>query len=198
MGELIRYVFLSLISGALFGYFNILSQNLLDNISQVLLLALGFIIGIDIGVNKHVFKDLKQTGFKVLLIPASVIIGSLGGAAAVSTISDLALNETLAIGSGMGFYSLTTVLVTSNLGPQLGTIAFVANILRELITFATTAFLSKYSKNALVVMGGATAMDTTLPIIKKYGGRKVGLIAVISGFIITLLVPVLVPFFANL
>ncbi|MGF1794293.1 LysO family transporter, partial [Photobacterium profundum] len=42
---------------------------------------------------------------------------------------------------------------------------------------------------------GATAMDFTLPVIQNCGGIKCVPIAIVSGFILSLLVPVLMPSF---
>lgn len=46
---------------------------------------------------------------------------------------------------------------------------------------------------ALVAPSGATAMDSTLPLLVAVGPKGIGIVAIISGLSLSLLVPVLVP-----
>jgi len=41
-------------------------------------------------------------------------------------------------------------------------------------------------------MGGATTMDSTLPVLVKFGGREVTVLAFIHGFILTALATFLI------
>jgi uncharacterized membrane protein YbjE (DUF340 family) len=78
-------------------------------------------------------------------------------------------------------------------GETLGTIALLANVIRELLTLIFAPFLMKaFGKLAPVVSGGATAMDTTLPIITRVSGNEYGMMALFSGVVLTILVPFLV------
>ena len=77
----------------------------------------------------------------------------------------------------------------------LGVIALLSNIMRELITLlATPIFLKYFGKLAPIAAGGATSMDTTLPIITKFSGKDYAIIAIFSGTVLTILVPFLVTF----
>ncbi len=57
-------------------------ESFIPNIEFISTIALNLLIlfvGIDVGSNKNLIKDLKRNGLKVLLIPLSIIIGSLTG-----------------------------------------------------------------------------------------------------------------------
>jgi uncharacterized membrane protein YbjE (DUF340 family) len=51
-----------------------------------------------------------------------------------------------------------------------------------------------FGKLAPVASGGATSMDSTLPIIVTASGKEYAMISVFSGIVLTILVPFLVPF----
>jgi len=156
-----------------------------------------FLIGISIGSDLKVFKIIKKFHFKVLLVPVSVIIGTLSGVAVVSSmISGVTLNECLAIGSGFGYYSLSSIYITELRGESLGVIALLSNIIREVITLiAAPVMLTVFGRLAPIAAGGATSMDTTLPIITRYSGKDYAVISIFSGTVLTVLVPLMVTLF---
>jgi uncharacterized membrane protein YbjE (DUF340 family) len=81
----------------------------------------------------------------------------------------------------------------------MGTIALLSNIMREIFTLLMTPFLVRIAGPlSPIASGGATSMDTTLPIISLYSGREFAVIALFSGIVLTVLVPFLVPFILSL
>ncbi len=54
------------------------------------------------------------------------------------------------------------------------------------------------SESVAIGYGGATSMDFTLPVIQQHGGVACVPIAVVSGFILSLLSPPLILFFLSL
>ncbi len=156
-----------------------------------------FLIGISIGSDLKVFLIIKKMHIRVLLVPFSVITGTLAGAIIVSYfISGVSLKECLAIGSGFGYYSLSSIYITKLRGESLGVIALLSNIIREIITLTTAPLLmALFGKLAPLASGGATSMDTTLPVITRCSGKDYAVIAVFSGTILTVLVPFMVTFF---
>jgi len=72
-------------------------------------------------------------------------------------------------------------------------IALLSNIIREIATLLLAPLLARYlGRLAPVAAGGATAMDTTLPIIVQVSGEEYGVMAIVSGVLLTTAVPVLV------
>jgi uncharacterized membrane protein YbjE (DUF340 family) len=105
----------------------------------------------------------------------------------------------MAVGAGFGYYSLSSVIISELGSKVLGVIALISNITREIITLIATPIFAKiFGKIAPIASGGATAMDTTLPIITRFSGKRYALVAVFSGLILTILVPLLVSFILSL
>lgn len=95
------------------------------------------------------------------------------------------------------WYSLTGPPLIAQYSAVYGTLGFLANLTREMFTVLLYPPLAikRVGKEAAVSMGGATTMDTTLPpLMTKFGGSEVALIAFVHGFVLTALVPFVVPF----
>ncbi len=185
------------ILGILLSIYSLMPDFLLEpDLSTYVLYILMFFVGISIGADKDVLKVLKGAKLKIILVPLSVIIGTFIGIGFISIfIPDISLKESLAVGAGFAYYSLSSIIITQLDSEILGVIALLSNILREIITLLTAPVLVKYfGKLAPIASGGATSMDTTLPIITKFTGKEYAIIAVFSGVILTVLVPFLVTF----
>lgn len=194
-GSLIIIAFF--IAGLCCGLLQIVSNQLnIDLISQYALWVLMFLAGASIGADRNSWKVIRSVNFKIFLVPIGVISGTLlGSAFAATLLPGLSLRETLAVGSGFGYYSLSSLFITDLHSAELGVVALISNILREITTLLATPLLVKYfGKLAGIASGGATAMDTTLPVISRYSGREYTIISVFSGVVLTILVPILVTF----
>ncbi len=171
----------------------------LDIIASFSLYALIFCVGIDIGSNKTILKDLKAMGVKVLLVPFGGILGSLIGGFVAGLLFNMAINESLSIASGFGWYSLSGVMLKELGGEALGAIAFLTNVFREIFAVILIPILAKrLNTYSAIAPAGATSMDTTLPLVSKATNPEVAVISFINGVIMSSLVPVLVPFFYNI
>ena len=177
----------------------ILPENMsgfIDSASSYMLLILLFSVGIDMGLNKEVFTRIKELGFKILLIPFGVVVGSLCGGLLTSFLVNLPVKDSLAVSAGLGWYSLSGILITEAGNPVAGTIAFLSNVFREMLTFIVVPFIASHMNYyCAIAPAGATAMDTTLGIISRNTDATVAVLSFVSGVICTLLVPVLVPIF---
>jgi uncharacterized membrane protein YbjE (DUF340 family) len=162
-------------------------------ITSVVLYVLLFLAGAAVGGDRRVWQSLRQIKPKILLLPAGIIAGSLLGAAAVSLFIPITLRDALAIGSGMGYYSLSSILIAELRGETLGALALLSNILRELLTFVLAPVLVRLGgKLGPIASGGATVMDTTLPVVMKYSGKEYVVIGFISAILVTMAVPLLI------
>ncbi|MBT4351136.1 lysine exporter LysO family protein [archaeon] len=197
---MIVFIIGSMILGILLSYFSIIPNiPFLDNLTQIVLMIMLFTVGFDVGGNKKVFIDLKKKGLKIILIPIGIAIGSLLFSVLISFFSELTIWETLAIGSGMGYYSLSSIIITNAMGPMIGAIAFLTNMFREVITIIfTPLFVKLFGKLSAVASGGAPAMDTALGVIKKYTNDEIAFISIMSGVILTILIPFLVTLFSGM
>lgn len=168
----------------------------IDSASSYMLLLLLFSVGIDTGLNKAVFTRIKELGFKILLIPFGITVGSLCGGLLTSFLVSVSAKEGLAISAGLGWYSLSGVLITEAGNPVGGTIAFLANVFREMLTFIIVPFVASHlNYYCAIAPAGATSMDTTLGIISKNTNGTIAVLSFVNGVICTFLVPILVPLF---
>jgi len=182
--------------GTLIGLYNLLPQIFIEtDFSVYALYILMFLVGVGIGSDKKAWEVLKSAKLKIVLVPLTVIMGTFLGVAIISFFIDIGLRESLAIGAGFGYYSLSSIFITKISGEALGVVALISNISREIATLLITPLLVKYfGKLAPIASGGATSMDTTLPIITKFVGKEYAIISVFSGIVLTILVPFLVTF----
>ena len=197
------------VAGCLLGWISNTQQiTLNDDISRYVLYFLMLQVGLSIGSDKNILKILKSVRPKLLLVPLATIIGTLVfSAIAALFISKWNIFECLAIGSGFAYYSLSSILImelkTASLGVQLatelGTIALMANIIREIMALLGAPLFVKYfGRFAPICAGGATTMDTTLPIITKYSGKDLVFLSILHGIIVDFSVPFFVSFFCSL
>lgn len=183
-------IIVGIISG-LFFRSNILITNS-DKIVSLGLCLLLFFVGMDIGNSGDIFPKLKKFGKKIWLLPFSTIIGSLIGGYVASYFTTLTTGESIAVSAGLGWYSLSAIEL-SKISAELGSLAFLSNVLRELLSIFSVPFIAKYIGSLeSVSIAGATAMDTLLPIINRNNSADISIVAFFSGIVLTTAVPVLV------
>ena len=164
------------------------------------LYALMFLVGISIGSDTQALKAIRGQHWKILWVPVATWAGTLVGTALASLLlPSRSLADCLAVGSGFGYYSLSSIFITEYRGAELGTIALAANIIREIITLLSAPLLvCWFGKLAPICAGGATTMDTTLPVITRFSGKEFVVVSIFHGFIVDFSVPFLVTFFCKL
>jgi uncharacterized membrane protein YbjE (DUF340 family) len=168
--------------------------------SEYLLYALIFAVGITIGVDKD-FRDIHNVfQWRLFILPLSILAGSVAASGVVIILlTGLDPFMVLAINAGVGYYSITSIIVGNFSDGLVAAIALIVNVFREILTILLAPLLLRwFGPLSLVAGGGATAMDTTLPTISLYSGRDYIFPAVFSGMILTIIVPFIVTFFAGL
>ena len=187
------------IVGMLLGYFTKSYINFdISLLIQFGLYLLLFFIGIDIGKNDNILNDLKKLNKKVLFLPFITIISSLAGGAVASILLSLSVGESVAISAGMGWYSFSAIEL-SKVSVELGGIAFLSNIFRELLAiFLIPVIAKKIGSFESVSVAGATAMDSVLPIINRSNPAEISIISFYSGLVISIIVPILIPILVNI
>ncbi len=192
-------IILAVIIGTLVGFFVPDAwYGATDTLLTIGLCLLLFFVGIDIGKNKNVFQDIKRTGILFFLVPIGVAIGSLAGALAVGALLGYPLHESGAIGSGMGWYTLSSIIIAPY-SSELSVLAFLTNVVREILAIALIPIIAKRIGFVEAISpAGATAMDTTLPIISTNTNSETAILSFSTGLILSILVPILVPLFIPL
>ena len=161
--------------------------------------VLVFSIGIGLGTEIRAFSIVKEMPVLILSVPLLTIIGSLAGGMAASVfLPGITMKEAVTVTSGLGYYTLTSVLVDQSGHASLAVVALLCNMAREILGVVATPYLARYCGSlSPVAVAAAPAMDTCLPIIVRYTNEKVAIVAVISGLVHTLAAPLLVLLFLN-
>lgn len=164
--------------------------------SEWILFILLFFIGIQLRNSGLTLRQilLNRQGMIVALV---IVITSLAGGLIAAYVLDISSYQGLAMASGFGWYSLSGILIGDAFGPVYGGASFLIELLRELVALVTIPLLIRTRPCVAIGYAGATAMDFTLPVIQSTGGVRCVPIAIVSGFILSLLVPVLMLFFIS-
>ena len=164
----------------------------------VLWLLMG-LVGLSIGSDRRLGEILRTLRPRVLLLPLATTVGTFAGVAAASLFLAYSLADCLAVGAGFAYYSLSSIFITQYKGAELGTVALLSNILREILTLVGTPLLVRLlGPLAPISCGGASTMDTTLPIIARYAGRDWIFVSIVHAMILDFSVPFWVIFFCTL
>jgi len=187
-------------TGLLFGVWRWFPKELLEyNISFYVLCALMFSVGLSIGNDPASVRQFRSLNPRIIFLPVMTVLGTFAGVVVVSLfLKNRSVSDCLAVGSGFGYYSLSSILITQYKGIELGTIALLSNIIREVITLLLAPWMVRYfGKLSPISAGGATTMDTTFPVIVRYSGKKYAVVSIFHGFIMDLYVPFLVTLFCS-
>jgi len=170
------------------------------DLSTWALYLLMFLVGISIGADDRALEALKSHGLKLFLVPLATIIGTFAGVAAIHlATTNLLFGESMAVGAGFGYYSLSSIIIGELHSEALGVTALLANVMREIITLLLAPFFVLwFGKLSPISAGGATSMDTTLPIITRASGNEFAIVSLFHGMVLTILVPLLVTFIVSL
>lgn len=157
------------------------------------------LVGISIGSDRRLGEILRTLRPRVLLLPLATTVGTFAGTALMSLCLAYSVSECMAVGAGFAYYSLSSIFISQYKGPELGTIALISNIARELITLLLTPVLAKYFGPLMPIScGGASTMDTTLPVITRYCGKDWIFVSIVHAMILDFSVPFWVIFFCTL
>ncbi len=151
-------------------------------------------VGMDLGLEGTIVENFKSVGLRVLMIPAAVVVGTLGASLLMSLVLDVTVREALAIGAGFGWYSLAPGIIMEAGHMTASAISFLHNVMRELFSILLIPTIAKYIGYVETVgLPAAAAMDIGLPIIEKATRSEIAVYSFISGVVLSTLVPILVP-----
>ena len=170
-----------------------------SRVSTYVLYALMFCVGVTLGNDRTLAGRVRRLDPRLALLPVATAVGTLAGAAlAAPLLAQWSLTDSLAVGAGFGYYSLSSIFIADFRGPELATIALLCNVMRELFTLLAAPLVARWcGPLAAVSIGGATTFDTTLPIITQAAGRPYAVVSVFHGCVLDFSVPFLVTFFCS-
>ena len=170
-----------------------------SNFSFYALAGLMACVGASIGSDPQTLRNFRALNPRLVLLPIGTIFGTLAATVVVSPLlSERSLTDCLAVGSGFAYYSLSSIFITEYRGAELGTIALLSNICRELLTLLAAPLLVRwFGRLAPIAAGGATTMYTTLPVIARTSGSDLVVVSLFHGFVVDFSVPFLVTFWCS-
>ena len=191
----------ALVCGVLAGTLDVL-PGALDFLSEhagAVLYVLMFSVGISVGLHRGLLQELRRHHVKILIIPLGITAASALGGVVCALITRMPLGLGAAITSGMGWYSLAGVTIGNLAGAQAGSIAFLGNLMWEIISFFLIPPLAaRFNSYTCIAPAGDTSEDTTLPMMIRYTNEETVVLSVLNGMICSALVPVLISLFCSL
>lgn len=186
--------------GILCGRFGLLPESLDgENVTLALLFVLMSCVGISVGSDRRLGEILRSLRPKILLYPLGTTIGTFLAAGLCSLFLAYPLSHCLAVGAGFAYYSLSSILITQAVGTELGTVALICNLAREALTLLLVPLVARFAPEpAVIAMGGATTMDSTLPIMARTLGTQWVFVALVHAIVLDFSVPFWVIFFCSL
>lgn len=181
--------------GVCLGRMDLAPALLMDSrVTFAALCCLLFCVGMSIGSNDNIVSEFRSLNPRLALLPVATILGSFAGSlVAWLFLQYRGVTDCMAVGSGFAYYSISSIFITQYRGAELGTVALLANIYREILTLLVAPLLAKvFGPLAPISSGGATTMDTTLPIISQTCGQQYVVVSLFHGFVVDFSVPFLV------
>jgi uncharacterized membrane protein YbjE (DUF340 family) len=183
-------------AGTMVGFIFSFDLTWTDRAMEWLLFALLFLIGIQLRASGLSLREILINIHGVKIAVVVTLSSWLGGAIAGGWLG-LPIQHSLTLSSGFGWYSLSGIIIGNEFGPVMGSASFILELSRELFALVIIPFF--ICKRPLTSIGyaGATAMDFTLPIIQISGGIYCVPVALVSGFLLSLGVPIFMLLFIS-
>lgn len=162
--------------------------------SEYTLIFLLFLVGIQLRNSGMTLRQiiLNRRGMLIALV---VVASSMVAGVINAFLLGLPIKTGLAMASGFGWYSLSGILLTDAYGPVIGSATFFNDLARELVAIMLIPGLVRRSRSTALGLCGATSMDFTLPVLQRSGGVEMVPPAIVHGFVLSLLVPIMMAFF---
>lgn len=164
--------------------------------SEYALIWLLFLVGLQLR-NSGMSPTQILLNRRGMMIGCVVCVSALAGGALAAALLGLPIKTGLAIASAYGWYSLSGIMLTEAFGPVIGSAAFFNDLARELFAIMMIPTLIQHHRGSALGLCGATSMDFTLPVLQRSGGLELVPAAIVHGFLLSLLAPVLMVLFSS-
>lgn len=162
-------------------------------ITSIGLCLMLFLVGLEKGQRGGIAREIKESGPRVLLVTAGIVVGTLSAAAVAGLFLPMSVKDALATGGGFGWYSLSPMLL-SDYSPTIAATSFLCNVMREVSAIVLVPIVARYVGYVEAVsLPGAAAMDTLLPVVVKSTDQRIAIYSLVSGLILSILVPIVIP-----
>ena len=193
-------IVVSVVLGVLFGRFLMPETFYLvsGDLLIVGLCVLLFFVGIDLGRDGTVVASFKKVGARILVFPFAIILGTLVSAFLISLVLPITARESMAVSAGLGWYTLAPIIL-SEYSAEISALSFMYNVMRELFGIMLIPFVAKYiGFIECVGLPGSASMDVCLPIVERATSPNITIYSFVSGVVMSISVPILVPLLIGL
>lgn len=194
-------IVLFFLAGCVAGWADMFPRVITDtHVSAYVLYFLMFTVGISLGCDRTLASRIRRLNPRLALLPVATAVGTLAGAAlATPLLAPVTVGDSLAVGAGFGYYSLSGIFIADLRSVELGTVALLCNVMREIFTLLAAPFVARlFGPLAAISIGGATSFDTTLPVITQAVGRPYAVVSIFHGCVLDFSVPLLVTLFCTI
>ena len=142
-------------------------------------------------------RDIRNAGFRVMLVPLAVIVGTFAMTALAGLFLPLGVKNSVAASAGFGWYSLAPPagpLLPECIGHRLP----LQHHARAVLHCGRAYCGPEAGLHRSGGLPGATAMDTVLPVVVSATDERMTIYSFASGMVLSLAVPVLVPAIVSL
>lgn len=165
--------------------------------TRLLELLIG-LVGIATGSNPRLSAILREMRPVIIAVPLIALATSLLGGAAAGLFLPLGPSDGMLAVSGMGYYSLSSMIISDLRADDMGeaaamslaAVALMANIVREILALVTIPVAARsiglYGSTA---MCGVTSLDVTLPTLATAFGAEAIPVALVNGIILEVTTP---------
>ena len=162
-------------------------------LTACLVLLLGT-VGLTLGLDGSVFRNIKKAGAGIILFPIAAFLGSVLGGIIYAAVSPMSLREGIAIACGFGWYTYAPNVILQAGYPVASAISFLHNVLREVAGIIGIPFLAqKIGYVEACAVPGVAAMDVCMPIVERSAREDTVVYSFGIGLLMCLSVPVVVP-----
>lgn len=172
-----------------------------DTAATVLLWALMGLVGLSTGSNPRLLSVMRGLRPAIVAVPVVSVIATLAAGVAVGALCGLGGADGATAVSGMGYYSLSSMIISDLRAADMGTaaamslaaIALMSNLAREILSFVLVPLVGRrIGVYAAASMCGVTSMDVTLPTLAATFGPGAVPVALVNGILLEVTTPFIV------
>lgn len=161
--------------------------------SYYILLLILVLVGISLGAKLEFSKNILSLNLKLLIHPLSTILGTFLPILFIAKlIPSYSLRDCLLIVSGMGYYSLASIMVSGFVSSNIVLLVFSTSLIREFLVLLFAKPITRLLGSRSLISIAASASDTCLPVIVKHTGHESTFEILFNGIIISLFVPLII------
>lgn len=168
-------------------------MHMISPLMTPVIITLLILVGVQMGSDLSWLQKWRTHMRSTFIISACTVIGSLAIAVAYAFFDPtLHARDAMLVASGLGFYSLSSILLDHAGLQSLAVLSLISNLLREVLSLAAAPWIVRYFGVLAPIAATASASDSGAPVITRSSGSEHTALCVSTAFVLSICVPVLV------